>query len=100
MTKQLTPSAAEALRLIRQALDGQRFPAGVLLLSIRQGLAPINAAIRGLNGIKIHELPDKERCEIESKRRDLIEFKEGLRAIFLETADRSGATRELLRRMR
>jgi hypothetical protein len=97
MTKQPTLSTAEALRSIRQALNRQQFPAEVLLLSARQGLAPINTAIKGLNDIKAHELPDEQRREIENKRRDLVEFKNGLRAIYLEAADRSGTTGELLR---
>jgi hypothetical protein len=96
MTKQPTPSAAEALRLIRQAFDGQRFSAETLERSVRQAYAPINTAIKGLMDIKVHELPDEERREIETKRRDLIEFKNGLQAIFLEAADRSGTISERL----
>jgi len=99
MIKQPTPSAAEALHAIRQALDGQRFPAEILLLSLRRGLAPINAAIKGLNDIKAHELPDAERHKIEVMRRDLVEFKDALRAIYREAADRSGMTGELLRKL-
>jgi hypothetical protein len=89
--------AAEALHSIRQALDGQRFPAETLLLSARKALAPINSALKQVDNIKAHKLPDEERHKIEATRRDLAEFKEGLRVIFFE-ADRSGTARELLRK--
>jgi hypothetical protein len=82
---------------MRRAFDGQQFPAETLLLSARRALAPINTAIQEVNKIKAHELPDKERHKIETTRRDLIEFREGLRVIFLEAAAHSGTTRELLR---
>jgi hypothetical protein len=95
MTRQTTNS--KQLAVIREALmNSGQLPVAILLRSVRGGFGPINAALKGLDDIKIRELPDEERREIESKRQDLMEFKEGLRAICLEAAERSGALKELL----
>jgi hypothetical protein len=68
----------------------------VLVRSFRGALAPVNAAIRRFNDIKIDELPADDRHSIERGRQEIVLFRESLNKIYAETADRVGVSFNVL----
>ena len=68
--------------------------------SARGAFGPINAALKGLSGIKVHELPDAGRHKHGQLRKDLEATRERLRKIYTEAANRPDWADYIVRQVR